>query len=62
MQNGGEHYSLYEKNLAYISVSKEIEQRALDLCLRSLNPGHRRFGTATDNEIKACLARYFTSL
>lgn len=49
MQNGGEHYSLYEKNLAYISVSKEIEQRALDLCLRSLNPGHRRFGTATDS-------------
>ena len=34
----------------------------MDHCLITMESTQRRFGTATDNEIKACFARFMESL
>lgn len=41
-----------------LAFNQEMNQKMIDMCLSQLRPGHRRFGTQMDSEIKACFARF----
>lgn len=43
-------------------LNQELSQQMMRSCLRELNAGNRRFGTAVDSEIKMCFAKFMEAV
>lgn len=55
MDGHTESYKFYEFN-------QEVSRYIISSCLKSLDSGNRRFGTAVDQEIKACFTKVMKAM